>query len=255
MSFLKASPPVPVLVPMDPGFKRIPFQFIPGGLTYNVASNYAETSTLNRDNPILQFTRGALKTISLEVRLFAETSTRDVKPLLDELERACLRDPTLARPPIWVFVWGSVFDIQVVVESIGDVRYDTLRPDGTVHGVTLALSLKRYEAYDLKLTDPDARPKDTFYRQARQGETWESLAGRHYREPLWGEHLRRLNPGLEAPVLGSTVLLPDADKLRGTPITPQSFPLARTEAGIAFRRGLFAIRGRSKVSTILTNGM
>lgn len=250
MSLRKNPPPTPVLVPLDPGFQRIPFQFIPGNLTYNVSSGYAEATTLNRDNPVLQFTRGAAKTLSMEVRLFPANNTRDVKPLLDALERACIRDNVLGRPPIWVFTWGTVFDIQVVVESIGDVRYDTLRPDGTLGGATLALALKRYESYDLQLTDPDARPKDTFYRQAREGETWEMLAARHYKQPLWGEHLRRLNPGLEMPALGSTVLLPDANKLRGIPITPQSIPLARTEAGLAFRRDLFQTRGARRISSI-----
>lgn len=251
MSLFASTAPRPVLVPVDKGYSRIPFQFVAENVTQAFSAGWAEGNAMNRDNPILQFTHGMQKVLSFEARLFAETNVDTIQPLIEKLEASVTRDPKLGRPPIWIFVWGSVFDIQCVVESIGGVRYDNIRPDGTFRGATCSMTLRRYEPFDLEVTDPDARPKDTFYRVVREGDLWEHLAARQYGDALKGELLRRLNPSQPTPVVGKTVLMPDADKFYDVIINPEAAPLARTEDGIALRRTMFAQRAKARVSTVL----
>jgi hypothetical protein len=142
--------------------------------------------------------------------------------------------------------------MQVVVESIGNIRFDPLRSDGTARGVTLAISLKRYEFFGLTLTDPNARPTNTTYVVVRDGDTWESLAHRVYGKPDYGDFLRRMFPATPRQRSETTVALPDEDKFDNLLMAPESFPLARTEGGIAARRTIFDLRNVPKVSTILT---
>lgn len=252
MSLFKQKMWAPVLVPLDPGFNRIPFQFVPEELEEKVDTTWAEASALNREDPILQWSKGNLKSVTFQARLFAETGLDDITPILNKLKAAVQRDSKLKRPPIWTFVWGRVIDIQCVVASVGGIKYDILRSDGTVRGASCQISLHRYEPFDLKVSDPDARNKDTFYRVVREGDLWEHLAGRQYGDPRKGEFLRRLNPDQPTPVVGRTILMPDVEKLFDVVIAPDSLPLARTEAGIKLRREMFSLRARSRVSTILT---
>lgn len=250
MSQNKHKTPKPLLIPVDRGFTSIPFQFPTNTLVKSVAGSWSESSSMNREDPILQFTRGEQKVITFEAMLFAETSKDDIKTTLDKLEAAVQRDPQLKRPPIWIFTWGSVFQVQCIVASIGGVKYDALRPDGTLRAATCNITLKRYEFFDVERTDPNAPPRNTFYRVAQENDTWETLAARHYGDAQLGELLRRLNPSQPSPTVGSTVLLPDKEKLTNVSISPDSIPLARTEKAIELKRDTFTLRGGARYSTV-----
>src|SRR5688572_1473902 len=152
---------VPFLVPLDKGFEAIPFQFPPENFQHNVGSGYAEANSLNREHPILQFTRGQAESVTFDATLFADTFIEDAQTLLDKLLAAARRDPALKRPPTWVFVWGQTIDIKVVVESPGNIRYGPLQRNGTIKQVTCSITLRRYEPFDVEVTDPDARPTNT----------------------------------------------------------------------------------------------
>jgi hypothetical protein len=253
MSIAAAIAPRPVLIPVDPGYSIIVFQFVPTGLQEAWGSAFASASALGMPNPVLQFTRGEQKTVTFEARLFADNADVSVDVLLQRLKSAAQTDPLLRRPPIWVFSWGRQFDYQVVVESIGGIKYDTLRQDGSLRGVSLQITLKRYESFAPFVgSDPDAREHNTFYRAVQEGDLWETLAERQYGDPLLGEFVRRQNPSQPTPSLGTTVALPDREKIQDIPLAPDSIPLARTADGIAARRTIFNLRNVKKVSTILT---
>jgi hypothetical protein len=99
-----------------------------------------------------------------------------------------------------------------------------MRPDGTLRSAQFTLSLRRYEKFDLVLTDPNARQHDTFYRAVKQGDTWESLAKMRYGDALLGDLLRRLNPGAPFLKVGTTVKLLDPERFRDAVVTPASLP-------------------------------
>lgn len=251
MSLSKIGSPIPFLVPLDKGFEVIPFQFPPGELTENIASGYAEANALNRAVPIIQFTRGTGESVTFTAKLFSDTFVEDAQVTLDKLKAACRRDSKLGRPPTWVFVWGQTIDVKVVVETIGGIKYGPLQRNGSVKEIDLSITLRRYEPFDVAVTDPDARPTNTFYRVVRNNDLWENLAARHYGDPDKGELLRRLNPSQPVPVVGQTILMPDAEKLDDVVISPDSLPLARTDKGIALARSMFALRATPLYSTVL----
>lgn len=251
MSRFRNRTPAPFLNPLDSGFKQIPFQFTPNSFTENISSGYAEANALNRAHPIIQFTRGESESISFEAQLFASNNTEDVEPLLDLLKKAVRRDEKLKRPPTWILVIGSYVNMKCVVASIGGIKYDPMRSDGTVRSATCDIELRRYEPFDISLTDPNARPTNTFYRVVRSGDLWEHLAGRQYGDPDKGELLRRLNPDQPFPIAGKTILMPDAEKLDDVVISPDSIPLARTVAGVALARDMFTLRNKPLFSAVL----
>lgn len=242
----------PLLVPHDPGYLPIPFQYHPEGMTRDVSVGYAEASSLSRNSPIIQFTRGSLKTIRFDARLFAPNSLVPLEPWLVLLERSIDSDPALGRPPIWAFVWGvGIIAPSVVIRSIGNIRYNQMRRNGTLLDVTLSIELAHYEPFSLGQTDPDARDHDTFYYHVKDGDLWETIAATHYGKALLGDLLRRANPTRYQPVTGEVVKLFDPDKVMGLTVMPASAQLQRNAAVNALRSATFTARGAGKQSTVV----
>jgi hypothetical protein len=244
--------PVPILRRLDPGEpKVIRLQFIPlAGVGQNVGANWSEESSLGRAQPITQFTKGNADVWQFDTMLFAKHKKESITSLKNAILDAVARDDELGRPPLYEFTWGELSDI-VVLTDVGGARYTSMRPDGTLRSATFTLSLRHYEKFDLELTDPNARQHDTFYRQVKQGDTWESLAKLRYGDALLGDLLRRRNPGAPFLRVGATVKLLDPERFRDALVTPASLPLARTREGIDARRDLFAKRNVAKYSTVV----
>src|SRR3990172_3389398 len=257
MGFLvQWAPPLPELRPhpkANPGVAAIQFQFQPQGPVLNEAASWVSANAQGRDHPILQFARGQQTTITFEAKLFAETITDNIQDKLDALRASSKQLAPFGRPPVWIFVWGSIIHETVVVESVGNIRYDAIRQDGSARGVFFAITLLKYVPYDIQLTDPNAPLGGTFFTRARDGDLWEDVALREYGDPLMGDLLRRRNPDLAEP--GDepvrVLSLPPASTLRLEVIEPVSIPLRRTTAGLALRQSVYESRGATRPSAIV----
>jgi hypothetical protein len=234
---------------------EIVFQFQPGQLTENMAAAWSSSTGMNRDHPILQYSHGEQNQFSFEARLWAANSDVNIEEQLEALKRATRRDEDLKRPPIWQFTWGTFIDETVVVQSVGNIRYDAIRPDGSLRGVTLAITLLVYRTIDVELVAED-RPTDTFYVVTKSGDQWENIAQREYGDAMMGDLLRRRNPALPFPGQnpGKIVKLPKSETLRNEPVEPDSPPLRRTKEGLSLRASLYEARSKSRESTIILKG-
>lgn len=257
MSFTKNILPVPVLWPMDgvagllSGFLPIRFQFIPDSFTRNIGSDYAEASSLNRDHPILQFTKGQLESFSFEAKLFSQSVFQEVNTLLALLIRATRRDETLKRPPLWMFIWGSAVQETVVIKSLGGIKYGPLRPDGLIRDVTLSIELARYEPFDVNLTDINKQDTSLLRKVMKAATTWEAVALATYGQAILGAVLSQ-RQGQATPVGGQTVALPSKSEMARATLQPKSPPLQRTEDGIAAVATLFKTRNaKVKSSSVI----
>lgn len=250
MSTLFHRPPAPELRPLDDGFQAIKFQFQPLSLAKNLGGVWSSVSGLNREHPILQFSHGDQQSFTFDARLFAKHQLDSVEDVLRELERSTQRDPQLKRPPRWEFIWGSVIHETVIVESVGNIRYDDIRVDGSVRGVLLSITLQVYRGADVELTQPGAPRPSTFYVHTRTDDQWEDLAEREYGDALLGDLLRRRHPDLPFPgqVPGTIVALPPLETLRDEVVEPTAPPLQRTPDGLKLRRELFEKRGQGRES-------
>ena len=247
---------VPELIPQDPGFEKITFQFPPQQMTENIGVTWATSNAPTRGVPIVQFAHGELDTISFTAKLWATHALDNIKDKLEAMKRSVRQDPTLLRPPIWLFVWGEAIDDLVVIDSIGGIRYDSLRSDGSVRGCTFAITLSRYTFFDVAATDPNAPPPSTFFVPARSGDIWEAVARTEYGNPDLGDLLRRRNPGLAEPGNnpGQVLALLPRSRYRDEPIEPASIPLQRTTAALTRRLEAWDERTVARESTVLIQG-
>ena len=232
--------------------REIVFQYEPQNLTESASSAYSSSTGMNRSNPFVQFSNGEQRTVTFEARMWASDSTQTIEERIADLKAAVEIDDDLKRPPRYQFIWGSVVDVLVVVQSIGGIRYDRLRPDGTAIGATLSINLMKVVEWDVELVAED-RATDTFYSPTKAGDQWETIAVRQYGDALMGELLRRLNPSIPFPsdVPGTIVKLPRPETLRNEPIEPTSPPLERTSEGLALAGRVVAARSISRESSVL----
>lgn len=250
--------PVPVLWPLDGLGEWLPirFQFIPDSFTREVGSDYAEASSLNREHPVIQFTKGKLETFSFDAKLFSN-SLIEIGPniLLPLLIKATKRDETLKRPPLWMFVWGSAVQETVVIKSLGGIKYGPLRPDGLIRDVTLSIELARYEPFDTKLTGVGNKPEgNTFNKMMKSGTFWEGVSLAAYATAAFGSVLAQLQ-NQAVPVGGQSVTLPAKNVMLRANVSPKAAALVRTDDGIKAQSDVFALRGQHpKTSTVLKRG-
>lgn len=257
MGLLTSLLPTPVLWPMDNNGDWLPirFQFIPGTFTMDVKSNYAEASSLGRDQPLLQFVRGEIDTFTFEAKLFSQSVIQEVNSLLALLKRATKKDDRLGRPPIWMFIYGSIVQEQVVIESLGGIKIGMLRPDSLLRMADLTVVLKKYTPFDVAITGIDQNAGNTSLIKtiAKAGALWEGVALASYASAALGPILAQ-RQGTSTPPAGAVALPPKTEMLKAQ-LQPQAPPLQRTDAGIAAVSNIFAARNAVvKVSTVLTRG-
>lgn len=225
--------------------------FPPVDVVENVSAGWAEQTTLGLDQPILQFIGGRLDTVTFEARVWAKhqglggtgLGRQDVDETVAAIKNTVRRNPELGRPEVYLFSIVSKgllrsigaflglkgpdpqLALQVVVRSVGGVRYDRFRGDGSIRGATFSIELARYEPYDVSvLTGEEA---ESLVTPTRTGETYEHIALRVHGDPILGEALRRRNPERRVLVEGDLVHVPSSRILRReiTPLTPASTPL------------------------------
>lgn len=175
---------------------RIYGQFTPQDMTHQLGANVPEAGGFSRTNPLVQWVGGSVETLTFQARLFSEHSQdQTAAKKLSILKKLRESLPPMNRPPITTFFWGQAFPggIRCLVESLGGVKYDEIRPDGTLRGVTLSITLKKvtYHNFVRNVESPvEQTPRHT----VREGETYEMIALRRWGDPMFGVPLRQMNP-------------------------------------------------------------
>lgn len=170
-----------------------------------------------------------------------EAYVEDILPVIAQLKTSILPDPLLGRPPRYLFTWGPGIRYEVVVETIGDVRYGELWTDGRFKQVTFSIALRRIwsdEELPGSPTDPSKPPHLSLSKPIVDGDTYESLAFRHYSSALLGVPLRQ-DATLAFPAAGQRVKLPNASNYTRRRLEPKAYSLSQAEAAKDRRRQRF----------------
>lgn len=172
-------------------------QFPPSNVVKDLAGDVAEAGMVNSDTTILQWVGGRTDTVTFGAYLHTDDNTdRSVEQKLKRLEDLVKRSSFQPHPPICRFSMASfkTLSIDCLVTSLGGISYDEAMADGTPMGVTLNITLKRYQELQFKVTDPTIPQTFTRMRRAIRGETYEEIAQDEYGDALLGVLLRQLNP-------------------------------------------------------------
>lgn len=221
---------------------------------------YAEHTSLNRDKPILQFVHGTADGFSFGAYFFARSETdEDPFKKITALKKWRQRDSYLARPPIVAFYVGdnNLHFWQAVIASIGEIKYfDPPKHMGGIRGVSTTITLKEYVPWELK-SEP---APETRYHHAKQGDYYELIAWREYRDPMLGDVVRSRNPEKRVLAVGDIVPLPSAEAIRTSARKPRSISFVGTVSSKdsvqkTNKREAFERHDRDYVSAIVPPGL
>jgi hypothetical protein len=197
-------------------------QFEAENVSRDISVNWGKFTSLNRQNPILQFVNGEADKVSFDGRLFRNHALdRSPEVKLDLLVSWTKIDPALRRPPIVQFWVG---DGHLMINCvIVNIKTDYARPDffGGLRDCTFTVSLLEFSTFSLD----DAEEVDTRYARARERDYFELLAFEEYGNPMIGDVIRKQHPKLQTLEAGDIVKLPSIEGVRTVQVTQTSIPL------------------------------
>lgn len=201
-------------------------QFHPEELRHEgVAGVYAERWSLGRTHPVQQFLRAERQTVTFRSRFHATTAIESAEESIELLKSWTQADPITARPPVLEFYVGAgsmtFFENPCVLESIGDLTFHRPTLFGGVRHVEFTITLREYKEFTIQVE----AQRNTRYARVKQGEYYELLAYREYRNPLLGDPVRKRHPSLATLQAGDVVALPTSSKLLRERTELTSIPL------------------------------
>jgi nucleoid-associated protein YgaU len=195
--------------PVRPWSDAIPFLFNPSQYTLDAANQLAEVGVPGQAMPVLQFVRGAGRTLSLEL-LFDTYETRelggrpvsDVSALTDAIYKLLDPTPETGAPPICLFTWKDR-RLQCVLERVSG-RFTLFASDGAPLRATLAVTLRECADVQLAAAPQSLAGRAGGTRVVKQGDTLSGIAQDAYGDPTRWRALaaanrianpRKLQPG------------------------------------------------------------
>ncbi len=236
-------------------------QFRPTALTENISAVYSDVGTLGMGQPIVQFIRGNVDTITFTAKCWAYSqgllgtglgknslATDDIEEMVDGIKAMCRIDADLGRPHVYILTVGGTFERQVVVQSVGGIKYDNMRPfdGGSMRGVTFDITCLRYVAFG-----ETATANESLIYRAKSGDFYESICASVYKRPILGEALRRRNPERRDLQEGDPVHVPPANVLnRELDLKPQATALKPGTSVDALKESFLDMRAGPWVTTL-----
>jgi Contractile injection system tube protein/LysM domain len=193
--------------------------FNPSEYTVTKRASYAEAAIPGLDSPIIQFSRGEARTLSIELLLDTYTydDGGDVRTAyVQKLQSLLLVDGELHAPPPCKVVWGSL-EFVGLLQALSK-RYVMFQDDGTPVRARVSLSFKEYIPVDLQLS---ATPRASADRQKmhtlKRGETLWQLAYEAYGDPRYWKVIAEKN-NIDTPrklTPGKGIVIPPLERKAG----------------------------------------
>ena len=285
-------------------------QFLAENLTENVGARIGDSISVGNQNPALHWISGDVETINFQARIFRTSpiegeifnalsnpvgtafnvlggsggpiaKATNVRDEIEKLKNMTRPVDKLGRLERFVFTYGTEIEFLVLVQSVGGIRYDEIRSDGTIRGATFAMQLKKINPANLaqaagvslaaglkaafgiittvvggvagvsklnrgKLINIPGGSLHTISKTVivKQGMTFESIARSEYGNPLLGDILRRAQPQKADLKTGDEIVLVQKDEIIQIPVTQQSVALKDAPENKLLLEGYLSLRGK-----------
>lgn len=262
---------------IDPPKTEFQGQYIAENAVENISQKLSSVSSVGSAQPNIQYIRNEGETFQFTARVFAEHSGQNILEKIQILKSFVRKNPDLNRSPLFIFNFGLEISFKCFVQSLGGIRYDEPRQDGSLRGAILNIELVKTEIEeDAKavamsaaaqakqaigigtavlgvasaggLIDIPGGSLHTIDKQytAKNGDTYESISATEYGSAEHGDILRRIHPSMRDLKPNDKVTLVVKNELLSIIVTPQSTALQRDKDAINMRKEKFELRSKSK---------
>jgi hypothetical protein len=182
----------------------IPVLFNPAEYSLEKSNEFANINIPGLESPLLQFVRGGLESLTMDLFFDSYEDGTDVRQHTDKVADLLKIDPDLHAPPVLRFIWGSLSFVCVL--SRVSKKFTMFLADGVPVRATLSVTLNEYKTE----AGSKERPKQSRDRTKRyvlkRGDTLWLISTREYGDPSeWRaiaeanqmDDPRKLVPGVE----------------------------------------------------------
>lgn len=188
--------------------------FNPPEYTLSKSNEFANINIPGLASPLLQFTRGGLQTLTLELFFDSYETGEDVrKKYTDHVVALMDIDEDLHAPPICRFMWGKGVSFTCVVAQINK-KFTMFDADGVPVRATLTVTLNEYATgADLKI--PTSSPDRTRVRVLKRGDGLWAVSDEAYGSPAHWRAIAEANAidDPRYPPVGSAIKIPALEDL------------------------------------------
>jgi LysM repeat protein len=198
------------------GARPIAVLFNPTQYGFDGSNQLSETPVVGQTAPILQYTRGNSRSLSMELFFDTYEQRTDVRRHTDRIYKLLDIEPTSHRPPVVHFAWGGL-DFRCLVERVSG-RFTLFLDSGVPVRATLTVAFKEY-------VDPAEASRGTKLESAdrvktyvvKLGDTLSSIAAAEYGDPASWRPIAAAN-GIDNPRVlapGRRLVVPSLTEGRG----------------------------------------
>lgn len=162
----------------------VPVLFYPSDYTIEKSNEFASINIPGLESPLLQFTRGGLATLSMDLFFDSYEEGRDVREYTDKITNLLNIAPDIHAPPVLKFIWGNL-NFTCVLSRVSK-KFTMFKSDGTPVRATLNVTFSEYKT-TIELLEREKQSSDrTKVYVTIQGDSLWAIAAREYGDPrLW----------------------------------------------------------------------
>lgn len=157
-------------------------QFNPPEYTLSKSNEFANVNIPGLDSPLLQFTRGGLQTLTVELLFDTYEEGGNVKDKTKPIEALMEIDPDLHAPPVCEFSWGKAINSFTCVVTQISKKFTMFNDKGIPVRATFNVTFSEYKT-EAQLKKPRNSPDRTKVYTPRLGDSLWSIAAEEYGDP------------------------------------------------------------------------
>ena len=162
--------------------EEVPVLFNPTEYSMEKSNEFASVNIPGLESPMLQFSRGNLETLTMDLFFDSYEENKDVRTDYTTKITDLLKiDPDIHAPPILRFVWGSL-NFTCVLSSVTK-KFTMFRSDGIPVRATLSVTFNEYRTEVSAKENPKKSSDRTKTYTIKQGDSLWAIAAREYGDP------------------------------------------------------------------------
>jgi Contractile injection system tube protein/LysM domain len=130
--------------------EHIKVMFNPEEYSLDSANTFAEVGIPGLARPPIQYVRGNLRTLKMELFFDTYEDRSDVREHTGKIVALLEKDPALKAPPILLFSWGML-NFKCVLDNVGQ-KFTMFLSEGIPVRATLSVTFKEYEEAQIEIT-------------------------------------------------------------------------------------------------------